>query len=100
MGDVIDVVVADTVWIGRVMAVVCQLPGIKTIAEYAFSCCCNPKGTVTVEIDIGNHLDFFTFFAILKQLPAFPVSRVEKADAVLGGYHQVVLVGGNVADNV
>lgn len=31
---------------------------------------------------------------------AFPVGRVEEADSVLGGYHQVVLVRRDIADDV
>ena len=32
-----------------------------------------------VESDICHHLDFFAFFAVLEQLLAFPVGRVEEA---------------------
>ena len=36
----------------------------------------------------------------MEQLLAFPVGRVEEADSVLGGYHQVVLVRRDIADDV
>ena len=82
------------------MAVVGQFAGIETVAEHTFARGCNPERTVAVESDICHHLDFFAFFAVLEQLLAFPVGRVEEADSVLGGYHQVVLVRRDVADDV
>ena len=60
----------------------------------------NTVGTVTVESDICHHLDFFAFFAVLEQLLAFPVGRVEEADSVLGGHYQLVLIRHDVADDV
>ena len=82
------------------MAVIGQFASIEAIAEYAFARGSNPQSAVIIKGDVCHHLDFFTFFAVLEQLLAFPVGWVEEADTVLGGYHQTVLVGGDITDNV
>lgn len=82
------------------MAVVGQFAGIETVAEHTFARGCNPERTVAVESDVCHHLDSFAFFAVLEQLLAFPVGRVEEADSVLGGHYQLVLIRHDVADDV
>jgi len=82
------------------MTVVGQFPAVKTIAEHPFSGSGDPQGTVIVKSHVCHHLDFLALFGIPEQLPAFPVFGIEEAYAVLGCHYQVVLIGGDVTDNI
>lgn len=62
-------------------------------------CHCDTKVN-NMMFDDCHHFDSFAFFAVLEQLLAFPVGRVEEADSVLCGHYQLVLIRHDVADDV
>ena len=83
-----------------VVTVIGQLVGIEAVGEDTFACGGNPERAVIIYLYICNHSYLTPFFAIFKELLAFPGLRIEQAHTVLGSNNQLVLVGGYVANDI
>ena len=98
--DVVHIIVAEAVCLRSVVTVVGQLVRIEAVGEDTFACGGNPECTAIIYLYICNHSYFTPFFAIFKELLTFSGLRIEQAYTVLGSDNQLVLVGGNVTNDI